>query len=161
MLHLLNDGTCLWEDLGVSYLLERAVGRSLWRIGERDAALKVRAVLSIRSSDVTSVIHEEENAASGAVQIGPATLQDRLLQSQPLLADVIRGDDLLRGEYGADLGIDVVEEALVPLDDFSTNDGGKVLGRRVLEEDGDRDAVGVGIEPLLDDLQAGDESVAG
>ena len=139
------------------YLLESAVRVAGRRVGEEDAALEVRSTLIVRVPHIVvrPVVHEEEDAAAGTIQVRPPVLEDGLLECQVSAPHIVGCDEFAGLKDGADLVIQVSEELLVvPLNDRCAEVS---VGRLKLHHDGDGYALPVAIHPGLDDAKALDE----
>ena len=147
-----------------SHLLESAVRVSRLGVGEEHTALKVGAVNPVRGPGNVdgSVVHEEEDAAPGALQVGPTVLDDGVVEGLVAEPHVVGGEQLIGAEDAANLLIQAVQE----LDGIPGDDLGATLARVLLlgglelHHDGDGHGVRVLVHPGLDDLQAGDERLA-
>ncbi len=156
---LLDEG----GDVGggaVVALDEGGVGPAGLGVGEEDAAAQRWMAGEIDRADGT-LVQQEDDLAACVDEGGPIVGEDGFVKGVIVAADVVGGDALVGGEDGANLGVEGVEggggeglgdgEVQIAL-------GGALLG---LDQDEDGDVVGMGMGPVADLLEAGDEGLAG
>ena len=139
---------------------EGGIGLPGFGVGKEDAAAQGGVAGEVNGAD-RALVHEEDNFAAGARERGPVAGEDGFVQGVVVAANVIGRNHFTGREDRADLGIECVERGGGEGLGFGEVDFAARMALLGFDEDEDRDVARVGLRPLANLLEAGDEGLAG